>query len=184
MKQTEKVQITCFQSTTDPDTTTPKKVHVPLVIQPNNTLEETKDVRDLYIKLPEHVHDEHKKEFLVSNDRIKYDLRFAKEQQESLPNKMTELYNAGVYGQLTTSLIDTMIIPATHVLDLKAIALEKEIQELKAYKEKIMSSSTSNSPYKSPLTTTPLTSSPSPARERHLSVAKIENYLIELDDDK
>lgn len=126
--QNEKVQITCFQSMTDPDTSTPKKVHVPLVIQPNSALEETKDVRDLYIKLPEHVHDEHKKEFLTSNDRIKYDLRFSKEQQDSLPNKMTELYNAGVYGQLTTSLIDNLVVPATHVLDLKAIALEKEVR--------------------------------------------------------
>lgn len=40
---------------------------------------------------------------------------------------MTELYNAGIYGQLTTNLIDNMILPATHTLDLKAIALDKEV---------------------------------------------------------
>jgi BRCA1/BRCA2-containing complex subunit 3 len=110
----------------DPTTTTPKKVNVPLIIAPN-VLEETKDVRELYIKLPEHMHEEHKKEFLVSNDSIKYDLRFTEKDQNSLPNKMTELYNAGVYGQLTTSLVDNIIIPATHVLDLEAIAIDKKV---------------------------------------------------------
>lgn len=75
------------------------------------------------------MHEEHKKEYLATNERIKYDLRFAKsdQQQKSLPNVMTQLYNASIYGQLTTSLIDNMIIPATHTLNLKAIALDKEV---------------------------------------------------------
>lgn len=41
---------------------------------------------------------------------------------------MAQLYNAGVYGQLMTSLIDNMVLPATHALDLKALALEKEVK--------------------------------------------------------
>ena len=106
----------------DPTTTTPIKVNVPLVISPAKD-----NVRELYLKLPEHMHEEHKKELQASKDSIKYDIRFRKENQSSLPNKMTELYNAGVYGQLTTSLVDNIIIPATHVLDLKAIALDKEV---------------------------------------------------------
>jgi hypothetical protein len=101
---------------------TPTKLNVPLSIVPciNN-----QEILQLYSKLPEHMHEEHKKEFLVSNQSIQYDLRSP--ENAGLPNTMTELYNAGVYGQLTTSLIDTMIIPTTHTLDLKAIALDKEV---------------------------------------------------------
>lgn len=99
---------------------------MPLLVVPTT---DSKNVRELYWKLPEHMHEEHKKEYLATNERIKYDLRFAKsdQQQKSLPNVMTQLYNASIYGQLTTSLIDNMIIPATHTLDLKAIALDKEV---------------------------------------------------------
>ncbi|GAA5795186.1 hypothetical protein HPULCUR_000540 [Helicostylum pulchrum] len=125
----EKVQITCFQSKGDVLTTTPKKVNVPLIISP---VENDKYTRELYWKLPDHLHEEHKKEYTASIDCIKYDLRFKGDKpQKSLPNAMTELYNAGIYGQLTTNLIDNMILPATHTLDLKAIALDKEIKALK-----------------------------------------------------
>ena len=103
-------------------------MHVPLVIIPLSKETDTEDVRELYLKLPEHMHDEHKKEFTASNERVNYDMRFSKETQASLPNKMTELYNASVYGQLTTSLVDNMIIPATNLLDLKAVALDKEVK--------------------------------------------------------
>ncbi|KAI9252726.1 JAB1/Mov34/MPN/PAD-1 ubiquitin protease-domain-containing protein [Helicostylum pulchrum] len=121
----EKVQITCFQSKGDVLTTTPKKVNVPLIISP---VENDKYTRELYWKLPDHLHEEHKKEYTASIDCIKYDLRFKGDKpQKSLPNAMTELYNAGIYGQLTTNLIDNMILPATHTLDLKAIALDKEV---------------------------------------------------------
>lgn len=106
----------------DAVTSTPKKVNVPLFIVPT----ETNDTRKLYLKLPEHMHEEHKKEYLTTSQSIHYDLR-DKDPKSSLPNTMTDLYNASVYGQLTTSLVDNMIIPATHLLDLKAIALDKEV---------------------------------------------------------
>jgi hypothetical protein len=108
----------------DQERNTPKKVNVPLIIVPTADLYD-KDIRKLYMKLPEHMHEEHKKEYLTTNNRIQYDLRF--KDQSSLPNTITELYNANVYGQLTTSLIDNIIIPVTHTLDLKAIALDKEV---------------------------------------------------------
>ncbi|KAI7867893.1 JAB1/Mov34/MPN/PAD-1 ubiquitin protease-domain-containing protein [Mucor mucedo] len=122
---TEKLQITCFQS--EEKNGTPTKLNIPLLIVPTPSI-----LHDLYAKLPQHMHEEHKKEYIASNGHIRYDLRFAKsdQQEKSLPNVMTQLYNAGVYGQLTTSLIDQMVIPATHALDLKAIALDKEIQHL------------------------------------------------------
>lgn len=34
---------------------------------------------------------------------------------QSLPQKLSELYNAGVYGQAITSLVDKLIIPATEL---------------------------------------------------------------------
>lgn len=74
------------------------------------------------------MYEEHKKEYLASNDRIKYDVRSAKNvNTSSLPNTMTQLYNAGVYGQLVTSLVDHMIVPSTHTLDLKAVTLDREV---------------------------------------------------------
>lgn len=101
-------------------------MNIPLVIVPT---ENNRHVRELYWKLPEHLHEEHRKEYLASTGCIKYDLRFARGEtpQKSLPNAMTDLYNAGVYGQLTTNLIDHMVLPAIHTLDLKANALDKEV---------------------------------------------------------
>jgi BRCA1/BRCA2-containing complex subunit 3 len=77
------------------------------------------------------MYEEYKKEYSVSNDRVKYDLRSVKNVNlSSLPNTLTQLYNAGVYGQLITSLVDHMIVPATHTLDLKSIELDKEVSNL------------------------------------------------------
>lgn len=114
------------------------------------------------MKLPEHMYEEYKKEFTVSNERIKYDLRSVKNiDTTSLPNSMTQLYNAGVYGQLLTSLIDNMIIPTTHILDLKAIELDRQIEELEKHKQAMSLSST--------------TSTPIPNR-----LHKLDDYLIQL----
>lgn len=71
------------------------------------------------------MYEEHKKEYNACHELFNYNLRSSG--NSSLPNSMTELYNASVYGQCITSLIDNMIIPATHVLDLKAIELDKEV---------------------------------------------------------
>jgi len=126
------------------------------------------DIRELLLKLPGHMYEEYKKEFTASNGCIKYDLRFTKNiDTSSLPNTMTQLYNAGVYGQLLTSLVDNMIIPTTHILDLKAIELAKEIEELKKFKQ-ALSLSTNN--------VSSATPSPTPPRSH-----KIDDYLIELE---
>ncbi|KAG2209905.1 hypothetical protein INT46_010501 [Mucor plumbeus] len=137
---TEKIQITCFQSAQDNE-----KVNIPLLIEPSSNIDS--DIRELLLKLPEHMYEEYKKEFTVSNECIKYDLRSAKNiDTTSLPNSMTQLYNASVYGQLLTSLIDNIIIPTTHILDLKAIELDRQIEELRKHKQAISLSSTTSTP--------------------------------------
>ncbi|KAI8982335.1 JAB1/Mov34/MPN/PAD-1 ubiquitin protease-domain-containing protein [Mycotypha africana] len=160
---TEKVQITCFQSEMDQYTNTPKKKNIHLVIQPSTVLakatgtatsktkvmqgrahdDRANSARELFLSLPEHMYDEYKKEFYVSNQSIEYSLRNKRKSDsdigqsprsiqpvsgsiKSVPDKMTELYNASVYGQLVTSLVDNIILPATHVLDLKAMDLDKQ----------------------------------------------------------
>ncbi|GAN09069.1 lys-63-specific deubiquitinase BRCC36-like isoform 1 [Mucor ambiguus] len=134
---TEKLQITCFQSAQDN-----QRLNIPLLIEP--TLDMDSDIRELLLKLPEHMYEEYKKEFSASNECIKYDLRFINNiDTSSIPNTMTQLYNAGVYGQLLTSLVDNMIIPTTHILDLKAMELAKEIEELQKFKQ-ALSLSTNN----------------------------------------
>lgn len=73
------------------------------------------------------MYEEHKKEYNnACNEQFQYDLQFTK--QNGLPNSMTNLYNASVYGQSITSLVDSMIIPATHVLDLKSVKLDKQVR--------------------------------------------------------
>ncbi|KAL9540745.1 hypothetical protein MBANPS3_009512 [Mucor bainieri] len=159
---TEKLQITCFQSAQDN-----QRLKIPLLIEP--TMDIDNDIRELLMKLPEHMYEEYKKEFTASNERIKYDLRSIKDiDPSSLPNTMTQLYNAGVYGQLLTSLVDNMIIPTTHILDLRAIELDKEIEELKNFKQSL-SLTTSNVHSATP--------SPKPQHGSH----KIDDYLIELE---
>ncbi|KAI8647439.1 hypothetical protein BD408DRAFT_143205 [Parasitella parasitica] len=154
---TEKVQITCFQSAQNN-----QKVNIPLLIEPS--LDVDSDIRELLLKLPEHMYEEYKKEFAASNECIKYDLRSAiNVNTSSLPNTMTQMYNAGVYGQLLTSLVDNMIIPTTHILDLKAVELDKEIEDLKKYKQALLLSSNSTS------------SSPIPRRSHNL-----DDFLIQL----
>lgn len=149
------MQITCFQSAQDNE-----KVNIPLLIEPSLNIDS--DIRELLLKLPEHMYEEYKKEFTISNERIKYDLRSVKNiDTTSLPNSMTQLYNAGVYGQLLTSLIDNMIIPTTHILDLKAIELDRQIEELEKHKQAMSLSST--------------TSTPIPNR-----LHKLDDYLIQL----
>ncbi|KAL0140786.1 lys-63-specific deubiquitinase BRCC36-like protein [Mucor lusitanicus] len=134
---TEKLQITCFQSAQDN-----QRLNIPLLIEPS--LDMSSDIRELLLKLPEHMYEEYKKEFAASNECIKYDLRSIKNiDTSSLPNTMTQLYNAGVYGQLLTSLVDNMIVPTTHILDLRAMELTNEIEELKKFKQ-ALSLSTSN----------------------------------------
>lgn len=43
---------------------------------------------------------------------------------------MTQLYNAGVYGQSVTRLVDCVVCPATRILEMKAMDLDKEVKEL------------------------------------------------------
>ncbi|CAO0789518.1 unnamed protein product [Mucor circinelloides] len=153
---TEKLQITCFQSAQDN-----QRVNIPLLIEPS--LDMDSDTKELLLKLPEHMYEEYKKEFTVSNERIKYDLRSVKSiDTSSLPNTMTQLYNAGVYGQLLISLVDNMIVPTTHMLDLRTMELDKEIEELKKFKQALLLSSA--------------TPSPIPNRSH-----KIDDYLIQLE---
>lgn len=160
-KQTEKLQITCFQSAQDN-----QRLNIPLLIEPS--LDMSSDIRELLLKLPEHMYEEYKKEFAASNECIKYDLRSIKNiDTSSLPNTMTQLYNAGVYGQLLTSLVDNMIVPTTHILDLRAMELTNEIEELKKFKQ-ALSLSTSN--------VSSATPSPKPHRSH-----RIDDYLIELE---
>ncbi|KAF1804002.1 JAB1/Mov34/MPN/PAD-1 ubiquitin protease-domain-containing protein [Mucor lusitanicus] len=158
---TEKLQITCFQSAQDN-----QRLNIPLLIEPS--LDMSSDIRELLLKLPEHMYEEYKKEFAASNECIKYDLRSIKNiDTSSLPNTMTQLYNAGVYGQLLTSLVDNMIVPTTHILDLRAMELTNEIEELKKFKQ-ALSLSTSN--------VSSATPSPKPHRSH-----RIDDYLIELE---
>lgn len=160
-QQTEKLQITCFQSAQDN-----QRLNIPLLIEPS--LDMSSDIRELLLKLPEHMYEEYKKEFTASNECIKYDLRSIKNiDTSSLPNTMTQLYNAGVYGQLLTSLVDNMIVPTTHILDLRAMELTNEIEELKKFKQ-ALSLSTSN--------VSSATPSPKPHRSH-----RIDDYLIELE---
>lgn len=49
------------------------------------------------------------------------------EQQKPLANVMTDIYNAGVYGQSITHLVDNVICPATQLLELKSKALSQEV---------------------------------------------------------
>ncbi|KAI9473658.1 MAG: JAB1/Mov34/MPN/PAD-1 ubiquitin protease-domain-containing protein [Benjaminiella poitrasii] len=168
-ENTEKTQITCFQSKMDKETNTPTKINVPLVIEPLTITKDEQDsniIRELYLKLPEHIYEEYKKEYLASNNRIQYDLRTktSNNKDNSLPDTMTQLYNASVYGQLMTSLIDNMIIPTSHTLNLKAAELDKEIEELKRYKKQLLSSESS-------------LSSPIPNTAK---IRPIEDYLIQL----
>ncbi|KAG1489376.1 hypothetical protein G6F46_011767 [Rhizopus delemar] len=126
----EKIQITCFQSKKE----IPEKLSVPLLIQPESRIPE--DIRELYLHLPGHIYEEYKKEYKMSTERIHYDLRT---KQSDLPNKITQSYNAMVYGQLVTNLMDNIILPATHLLESKSIALDKEIKELQQYKDQLLS---------------------------------------------
>ncbi|KAG1180671.1 hypothetical protein G6F70_003245 [Rhizopus microsporus] len=127
----EKIQITCFQTRKE----TVEKINVPLTIEPEPVVPE--DIRELYLDLPNHIFDEYKKEYKLSTEHIYYDLRAR--DQPRLPNTLSQAYNASVYGQLVTSLVDNTVIPSVHLLDMKAVALDKEIEELKAYKNQLLS---------------------------------------------
>ncbi|CAO3698569.1 unnamed protein product [Rhizopus stolonifer] len=112
----EKMQITCFQSEQT------EKRQVPLFIEPEENI--SPSIRQLYLDLPKHLYDEYKKEY--NQQRIHYDMNNPK---EALPDLMTQSYNAHIYGKLVMDLMDTVILPATHLLNSKEKALDKEIEE-------------------------------------------------------
>lgn len=67
----------------------------------------------------------------MSTEHIYYDLRAR--DQPRLPNTLSQAYNASVYGQLVTNLVDNTVIPSVHLLDMKAVALDKEVWSLCMY---------------------------------------------------
>ncbi|KAI7907421.1 JAB1/Mov34/MPN/PAD-1 ubiquitin protease-domain-containing protein [Cokeromyces recurvatus] len=170
-ENTEKIQITCFQSILDQETNTAIKVNVPLIIEPSTVTKEydpTSVIQELHLKLSEHMYEEQKREYILSNNCVQYDLRKMNksDKDDSLPDMMTQLYNTSIYGQFITSLIDNMIIPTTHILDLKSIELDKEIEELEKYKRHLLSSNSNTTALSIP--------------NNNTKSRSIEDYLIQL----
>ncbi|KAJ2957814.1 hypothetical protein NQZ79_g6518 [Umbelopsis isabellina] len=122
---TQRLQITCFQSNDDPERG-PVQLKIPLQILPDLSME--KHTTQSIIDISQKIYEEQVKEFLLSSQRVQYqgtsegseqnamivDTNSSNEVQ-SLPQKLSELYNAGVYGQAITSLVDKLIIPATEL---------------------------------------------------------------------
>lgn len=44
-----------------------------------------------------------------------------------LPQKLNELYNAGIYGQEITSLIDKLVLPTTEIANQRHLANLREV---------------------------------------------------------
>ena len=67
--------------------------------------------------------EEHNKEYeAATTKRIQYG-----DHRKVTSDKMTELYNAGVYGQSITHLVDNVICPATQLLEATAQDLDRQV---------------------------------------------------------
>ncbi|KAI9499455.1 JAB1/Mov34/MPN/PAD-1 ubiquitin protease-domain-containing protein [Zychaea mexicana] len=121
---TQRVQITCFQSENAPDGTV-SRVNVPIEIVPSRTVPPV--MRETFLDLPKRMFEEHYKEYeAATSKRILYS-----DHRNVTSDKMTELYNTGVYGQSITHLVDNVICPATHILENTAQELDHKIEEVK-----------------------------------------------------
>ncbi|ORZ03589.1 JAB1/Mov34/MPN/PAD-1 ubiquitin protease-domain-containing protein [Syncephalastrum racemosum] len=147
----QRVQITCFQSETLHDGTT-LHVNVPLEIVPDAAFpsleHEQALMRETFFDLPLRMYEEHKSEFEAATKRIHYHIQRTanseqrdevNEQQKPLANVVTDIYNAGVYGQSITHLVDNVICPATQLLELKSKALSQEMRLLEAKRDELLS---------------------------------------------
>jgi hypothetical protein len=56
------------------------------------------------------------------------DAEFCTSASNSLPQKLNELYNAGIYGQEITSLIDKLVLPATEIANQRHLANLREVK--------------------------------------------------------
>ncbi|CAO3662413.1 unnamed protein product [Umbelopsis vinacea] len=143
---TQRLQITCFQSKDDPERG-PIQANIPLEILPDQAME--KHTTDTIIDISRKIYEEQKKEFALTTERIEYNcdsdtvgdenmlLDDSDSTDSSLPLKLTELYNAGVYGQAITSLVDKLILPATQLAEQRYLANLEEIKRLEARRAKL-----------------------------------------------
>ncbi|KAI8582901.1 hypothetical protein K450DRAFT_225371 [Umbelopsis ramanniana AG] len=138
---TQRLQITCFQSKDDP-ARGPIRCNIPLEILPNNSMEA--HTCETIIDICRKVYEEQGKELALTAQRVKYDCKSDAKLEEtmllsestsastSLPQKLNELYNAGIYGQEITSLIDKLVLPATETTKQRHLANLREIKRLEA----------------------------------------------------
>ncbi|KAH8551219.1 JAB1/Mov34/MPN/PAD-1 ubiquitin protease-domain-containing protein [Umbelopsis sp. PMI_123] len=139
---TQRLQITCFQSKDDP-ARGPLRCNIPLEILPDELMQT--HTCETIIDICHKVYEEQEKEFSQSVQRVQYDYKLGTEAEEnmlidesdstanSLPRKLNELYNAGIYGQEIISLIDKLVVPATelanqrHLMNLREVKFTESI---------------------------------------------------------
>jgi BRCA1/BRCA2-containing complex subunit 3 len=169
------MQITCFQSETINNA--PKKVNISLEIETEKSI--PSEIRQAYITLPQSMYDEHNKEYTTVNQRICYNTN-GSDDMSSLPQSITQLYNAGIYGKSISSLMDNLVVPTTHLLDLRSKELDKQVSNgillllllliIFFFKIKQLNE------YKQYLLSTPRSQRQSPKEH----VNKMEDFLIDL----
>ena len=116
----QRVQITCFQAEQAPDGTV-SRVNVPIEIIPSDTMPPV--MRETFLDLPKRMFEEHNKEYeAATSKRIQYS-----DHRNVTSDVMTELYNAGVYGQSITHLVDNVICPATQILENTSKELDQKV---------------------------------------------------------
>ncbi|KAI9275455.1 JAB1/Mov34/MPN/PAD-1 ubiquitin protease-domain-containing protein [Phascolomyces articulosus] len=124
-EHTQRVQITCFQAENNPNDGTVSRVNVPIEIVPSYTMPPV--MRETFLNLPKLMFEEHNKEYeAATSKRIHYS-----DHRNVTSDVMTELYNAGVYGQSITHLVDNVICPATQMLENTSKELDQKIEEAK-----------------------------------------------------
>ncbi|KAG2184489.1 hypothetical protein INT43_000398 [Umbelopsis isabellina] len=142
---TQRLQITCFQSNDDPERG-PVQLKIPLQILPDLSME--KHTTQSIIDISQKIYEEQVKEFSLSSQRVQYQGKSEGTEEnamivdtnpsngeQSLPQKLSELYNSGVYGQSITSLVDKLIIPATELAKQRHAMNLLEIKRLESLRD-------------------------------------------------
>ncbi|KAF7731772.1 hypothetical protein EC973_008287 [Apophysomyces ossiformis] len=107
-------------------------------IRPASPKSLPRDYEEILI-LPSQMYEEHKTEYELASGRIQWEEGYSTGTDGSyLGSRLTQLYNAGVYGQSITHLVDNVICPATQQLELKTCAVQQEIELLKQKKERLL----------------------------------------------
>ncbi|KAI8373188.1 JAB1/Mov34/MPN/PAD-1 ubiquitin protease-domain-containing protein [Radiomyces spectabilis] len=125
-----RVQITCFQSEQKQDQSV-TQLNIALEIRPSIT--PTLGARDTFLEIPKYLYEEQRDEYARSIDRIQYGHRThmrtdndTAPEEDHLASNMVKLHNAGIYGQALTRLVDGIVFPATHLLELRSLAIDEE----------------------------------------------------------